>query len=250
VLSPLTIGLVLVVGLSLGLLGGGGSVLLIPILVYIEGLSPHDAVLVSLAVVGIGSGFGAWLHYRNGYHHWRAAFLFSVSGSAGAVVGSQFARAVDEQVLMLLFGVLMLGVGVTMARPRAPRQAHGRCRVVPCLVVGAGVGVLTGFLGVGGGFLLVPAIMLVAGLDTRRAIAASLSTIAVNSMAGLGGHLLSGPALPVQSASALVTVAVGMAGGTFAGGRVRAALLDRIFAGLVLVAGVSVVAMSLYRIAG
>jgi hypothetical protein len=242
--------LVLFVGLSLGLLGGGGSVLLMPILVYVEGLSPHDAVPVSLAVVGVGSAFGAWLHYRNGFHSMRAVLLFSASGASGAVVGSGFTTMVDEDVLMLLFGCLLLVVGGMLLRRKAPTTAVRPCRVGPCVVVGFTVGVLTGFLGVGGGFLLVPAMMLVAGLDTHHAIAASLGSIAVNSIAGLGGHLWVEPQLPAQSASALAGVVIGMVGGTVLGRRMRGIVLVRIFAGLVIVMGLAVVGVSLYRILG
>ena len=165
-LSPIALALILLVGVSLGLLGSGGSILLIPILVYVERIGAGDAVLISLAVVGVGSAFGAWLHYRKGRFHPRAAAVFAVSGSLGAIVGARFTSMVPDVVLMLMFGTLMLVVGARMRKRRCKNRGAG-FRVGRCLAVGVFVGVLTGFLGVGGGFLLVPAMILVAGLDTR-----------------------------------------------------------------------------------
>lgn len=246
-LSLITLVLVLAVGVSLGLLGSGGSILLIPTLVYVEGVDAADAVVISLAVVGCGSVFGAWLHHRGGNLDVRAASLFAASGSLGALAGARFTRWVPDTILMLLFGMLMLAVAIGMGR-RPTGSPVRACSVFPCLLVGAGVGVLTGFLGVGGGFLLIPAMILVAGLDTHRAVASSLAVIAVNALAGFVGHVWAGAGLPPESVPALGAVLFGMIAGTRLGRRLSPKVLQRTFAAVVFLTGLFVVLASVQRL--
>jgi uncharacterized membrane protein YfcA len=181
--------LAVAVGLSLGALGGGGAVLTLPILVYVAGVGVREAAAISLVVVGGTSlaAFGARL--RRGDFHTKAAVLLAATGMLASYLGSSLTDAVSEPVLLLIFAALMLVVGLAMLRERPERPAAAQCRTVPCIGIGTAVGVLTGFLGVGGGFLIVPALVLFAGIETRAAIGTSLAVIAVNAGAGLVGHL-------------------------------------------------------------
>ena len=177
------------VGLSLGLLGSGGSIITLPVLVYVMGVPAHTAVAMSLVVVGALALVGAVLHWRNGHFHPKAVVLLGFTGMVGAYFGSALTHRVPAPVLMLLFAALMLAVGVVMLRRKELICDSEHCYPVRCLSIGAGVGALTGFLGVGGGFLIVPALVLLAGIDTKKAVGASLGIIALNSGSGLVGQL-------------------------------------------------------------
>jgi uncharacterized protein len=240
------------VGLSLGLLGGGGSTLAVPLLVYVGGVPPADAIGMSLAIVAVTSLVAALLHARTGGVAWRAAALFAPAGAAGALAGAQLTYLVAPEVLLALFGLLLLAIGLLMllrTGARAGRRAAA-CSAEPrgiavILAAGAAVGVLTGFLGVGGGFLIVPALLVLCRLDMKRAIGTSLVVIASNSAAGLVGHL--GHEHIDAAATALF---VGFAtAGAFAGhalaGRTRGDRLQRGFAGLVLAVGGAVAAQAM-----
>lgn len=184
------------IGLSLGLLGGGGSILAVPVLVYVARIPPHEAVPMSLAVVGSTSLWAGALHHVSGRVNLRAAALFGAAGMAGAYVGAQGTHLVAGNVLLLLFALLMLVVGGWMLAPFAQRvvgshQDAGshRPHLALTLLAGLGVGALTGFLGVGGGFLVVPALVLFSRLPIHQAVGTSLFVIALNSLAGFVGHL-------------------------------------------------------------
>lgn len=182
--------LAVLIGVSLGALGSGGSIVTLPILVYVAGVPPKAAVGMSLAIVGGTSLLGSYFHYRHGNFLLRPMLLFSVTGIVGAYVGSIATHMVSSAVLLLLFSGLMLVVGVLMLTGRRRLDATNlSCSITRCIPSGFAVGVVTGFLGVGGGFLIVPALVWFAGLDARRAIGTSLGIIAVNSAAGLAGQL-------------------------------------------------------------
>jgi uncharacterized protein len=185
----LAIGLALLIGISLGALGSGGSIVTMPVLVYVAGMAPGTAVGMSLAVVGGTSLVASYFHFRQGNFHTKAAALFCVSGIVGAYWGSMLTHLVRSSVLMFSFARLMLVVGTLMLTRQSNVQAHGTCVVWRCLLVGTLVGILTGFLGVGGGFLIVPALVFTAGLDAKKAIGSSLAVIAFNSASGLMGQL-------------------------------------------------------------
>jgi len=191
----LGLALSLAIGLSLGLIGGGGSIITVPVLVYVLGVPPRSAVGMSLAVVGSTALVSALLHDRRGTVAWRTGAIFAGSGVASSYLGSKFTRLVSPQVLLLLFGVLMLVVSAVMlTRGHSHPEAapHHRPSLWREILTGVGVGFLTGFLGVGGGFLIVPALVVFGGLAMRVAIGTSLFVIAVNSAAGLAGHVTNG----------------------------------------------------------
>lgn len=191
----LALGLVLClgIGLSLGLLGGGGSIITVPVLVYALQVPPREAVAMSLAVVGVTSLIGAALHHRRGAVRIPQAALFAGAGVVSSFLGARLTYLVSPEVLLLSFAALMLAVGIRMAvtgsRPEGERRP---ARPVQVVLAGLAVGLLTGFLGVGGGFLVVPALVLFAGLDMREAVGTSLLVIAINAAAGLAGHLAHG----------------------------------------------------------
>jgi uncharacterized membrane protein YfcA len=182
------------IGLSLGLTGAGGSIVTLPVLVYLAGVPPREAVGLSLLVVGAAAAAGAVLRWRSGDFHPRAALLFALSGMAGAWLGGEFTRLVSPELLMALFAVLMLGVAGRMLFSRDGETTMSpECQPWRCLGAGAGAGILTGFLGVGGGFLLMPALIKFARLPLRMATGTSLAVIAFNSAAGFAAHLGDGP---------------------------------------------------------
>ena len=180
--------LALFIGLSLGALGSGGSIVTLPILVYVAGVEPKAAVGMSMAVVGGTSLVGSYFHWRSGNFLLKPGLLFSATGIVGAYLGSSGTHLVSSPVLMLLFAGLMLVVGVRMLWGKQEWKGS-TCSTSKCIPSGFAVGLVTGFLGVGGGFLIVPALVWFAGLDARKAIGTSLGIIAVNSAAGLAGQL-------------------------------------------------------------
>jgi len=242
----LALGLVLsaAIGLSLGLIGGGGSIITVPVLVYVLGVPPHRAIGMSLAVVGSTALVGALLHHRKGSVSWRTGALFAASGIVSAYLGSRLTRLVSSPVLMLLFAGLMLVVATVMLvrrDPGADAPAHA-ANLPRAALAGLGVGFLTGFLGVGGGFLIVPALVVFGGLGMKAAIGTSLFVIAVNCAAGLLGHLTTGD-LDARLTVLVTALAVGGAlVGTSLSHRFHPSGLRRIFAWFV-------VAVALYLVA-
>lgn len=179
------------IGLSLGMLGGGGSILTVPALVYVLGQDPHAAVSASLVIVGLNALTGAWFHRRAGHVRLKAAALFGGVGLAAAFVGARLSKLLPSALLLVLFALLMLVVAGLMLRGGGPRHTDAEAAPVwwKVLLGGLGVGFLTGFLGVGGGFLIVPALVLLLRMDMRDAVGSSLVVIALNSAAGVLGHL-------------------------------------------------------------
>lgn len=161
-------GLALVIGLALGLLGGGGSILTVPVLVYVLGYSMKIAVPLSLVVVGVTSGFGVAAHHRAGTVQWSAAAAFGPTALLGAFLGAKLALQVSSRFQLMVFAVLMIAAAVSMYLgpiwARGSAEIARPARPLPVLAaLGAAVGTLTGLVGVGGGFLYVPALVLLGG---------------------------------------------------------------------------------------
>ena len=180
----------LIIGIVLGLLGGGGSILTVPALVYLLGQSPQAAITASLVIVGSNSVLGAVLYTRRGTPDWRVALTFGGAGMLAAYATASISDQISSQALMLAFAGLMLVVGGIMIFRRAS-DSEERTPGGLLTVLGSGliVGALTGFLGVGGGFLIVPALVMLVGLPMQQAVGTSLIVIAMNSFAGLMGHM-------------------------------------------------------------
>lgn len=175
--------LAILIGMVLGALGSGGAILALPILVYVAGLPVKQAVAVSQLVVGVASLVGTLLQWRLGRVVWKEVLLFGLAGIPATSVGALLADQMPPQVLMMGFAVVMMVAGGRMLWT-AGENEQGESRVVVSLLVGALVGLLTGLLGVGGGFMLVPALIAFGGMDAKRATATSLPVIAVNSLSG------------------------------------------------------------------
>ena len=232
-----------VIGLSLGLIGGGGSILTVPILVYLLGVGPHEAVTMSLAVVGATSLFGSFLHYRKKNLDLRGGAVFGGAGIVGAFIGAPLTKLVSPEMLLLLFGVLMLVVAGVMIARRGGSAGEGKHATHPvkAVLAGLGVGVLTGFLGVGGGFLIVPALVFFGGLDMRKAVGTSLFVIFLNCVAGLAAHL-GGGSFDFGLTAIVMGLAVGGAiVGTMISSKIPAQRLQKVFAVLVLGVGIVLV---------
>ena len=179
------------IGLSLGLLGGGGSILTLPILVYVLDVEPRTAIPMSLLVVGITSTSGALIHARGGRVRYRTGLVFGATAMAGAYAGGQVAHFLPASVLLTTFAAVMLVTSAAMMRGRrAPRPAGvpAEPEVAKVLAIGAVVGTVAGSIGAGGGFLIVPALALFGGLAMPEAVGTSLMVIAMQSFAGFAGH--------------------------------------------------------------
>ncbi|HEY2377694.1 MAG TPA: sulfite exporter TauE/SafE family protein [Gemmatimonadaceae bacterium] len=185
--------LALAIGLSLGILGGGGSILTVPIFVYVMGYTPKQSIAMSLVVVGATSLVGAIRHWRAGNFDVRAALVFGILAMVGARVGAEVAKLVPGIVQLVLLGIMMLAAAILMMRRREPSrtpeiQRGGAITAVATAGVGLGVGMLTGLLGIGGGFLFVPALVLLARLPMKTAVGTSLFVIALSTAAGALGY--------------------------------------------------------------
>lgn len=227
------------VGISLGLLGGGGSILTVPILTYVLGMAPREAIAASLFIVGTTSVIGMITHARAGRVRWRTGLIFGASGMVGAFVGGLLGGLIPGAVLMVLFALMMIATASAMIRGRKnSRPAHSSGPAVGRILLdGLLVGVATGLVGAGGGFLIVPALNLLGGLPMAMAIGTSLLVIAMKSFAGLGGYLFS-----VQLNWPIILIFTGAAIlGSFAGsalaGRIPERALRKGFGIFVLVMG-------------
>jgi uncharacterized membrane protein YfcA len=190
----LTVALAVLVGVSLGLLGGGGSILTVPLLAYVAGLDAKQAIATSLLVVGVTSAVGAISHARAGRVQWRTGLVFGVAGMAGAYAGGLLARFIPGTVLLIGFAVIMIATAVAMLRGRKDISDGPVPRSLPVFKIvleGLVVGLVTGLVGAGGGFLVVPALALLGGLPMPIAVGTSLVVIAMKSFAGFAGYLSS-----------------------------------------------------------
>lgn len=263
------------IGLSLGLTGGGGSILAVPLLVYGLSVAPHEAVSVSLAAVGTTSLAGAVHRLVGGEIETTTGLLLAVSGIAGAPLGTWVGGLLSQTLLLAMFAGLMVVVAVRMwiAASRSPSPAPGifvapragaarrgpACRrepagdlplTSPCffmlLAIGLVTGVFSGLFGVGGGFVIVPALVLLTGLDVRRAVATSLLVIAVISGAGLASHLYAGRTIAIETAVPFaVGGIIGLEIGTWGGRRISPLRLQKILAIVIVAVAAYVLARNL-----
>ena len=232
------------VGLLLGLVGGGGSILTVPILVYALGESAHLATGTALAIVGANALIGAWEHGKASRVRLPVGLIFGGIGIVSALAGSWLNHLAPERAVLVGFALLMLAAATAMARVRlrgrqpAP-EVHITWRVT---LAGLGVGVLTGFFGVGGGFLIVPALVLVLGLPMRDAVGTSLVVIAINAAAALAGHLRYGGIDLEVTVLFIIGGAVGSVLGSRLSGRLDEERLRQSFAGLVVLVALYILA--------
>lgn len=212
----------LISGFALGLTGGGGSILGVPLLVYMAGLSTHLAIGTSLIAVGISALVSSVPHMRQGNVHYREAVLMSITSIPGVYLGSFLNRLVSGRVLLILFAIMMILIGANMLRNRSVKKKENSPILI--LILGALVGLLSGFLGVGGGFLIVPALLWGASMDMHDAVGTSLLIIFINGVAGLVSYEIQGR--PVDYYITLLFVVGGLLGG-LAGARLATALSQK-----------------------
>jgi uncharacterized protein len=240
------------IGVLLGLIGGGGSILAVPLLVYVVGVpSAHVAVGTSAVAVALNAASGLASHARLGTVKWPCALVFSAVGVAGAFLGASLGKQLDGSHLLALFGLLMVGIGLLMfrLRPNPPGRdvrltPETAAHLLPRLVmIGFGVGLLSGFFGIGGGFLIVPGLVLATGMALQNAIGTSLVAVTAFGAATALSYSASGM---VDWRLALLVIAGGIVG-TLIGSQANARLalhrraLSVTFAGFVIAVGVYVV---------
>jgi len=240
------LGFGLVIGLAVGMVGGGGAVLAVPVLVYAVGLGVHEATTVSLAVVSLGAATGAVGQARRGAVCWASAGWFALAAAIGSIIGTLANRALGGEILLLLFsGVMLVAARATWLRAGSAMVKGSGCppaRAAVLVPVGLGVGALTGLVGVGGGFVVVPTLAIGLSFGMREAMATSIVIVAIVSLCGLASHLAIGNSLDVP-----VTLAMGGAAmaGAYAGpglaARVSTEALGRGFALLVVLVALGVV---------
>jgi uncharacterized membrane protein YfcA len=253
------------VGFSLGLTGGGGAIFAVPLLVYGLGVPAREAVGVSLLTVGSTSLIGFVQRARQGMVEFPTGLLFAGAGMIGAPAGTVLAERIPEAVLLGLFAVLMLVIAARMWRkagdsaarlpiigdddrgPTCRRDPEGKLRLTSrCAMllglVGLGAGVLAGLFGVGGGFIIVPALVVFSGMGIQRAIGTSLLVITLVSASGTASHLLAGKDLNLVTAGLFT---VGSVTGLFAGSglaqRLAGPTLQRVFAAAIVVVALYVI---------
>jgi len=236
----------ILIGVSLGLLGGGGSILTVPILTYVGGMSAKAAIAASLFVVGTTSAAAAISHARAGRVRWRTGVIFGAAGMAGAYAGGLLAAYIPGRILMIMFALMMAATAAAMLRrSRVLRPRRPDLPVGLVIAEGVVVGIVTGIVGAGGGFLVVPALVLLGGLSMPVAVGTSLVVISMKSFAGLAGHL---GHVDLDWGVTLAVTAAAIAG-SFAGARLAARIppdaLRRGFGVFIIVMAVLVLAKEL-----
>lgn len=212
--------LALLIGLSLGLLGGGGSILTVPMLVYVVGLEPKQAIATSLLVVLITSAVAFITHARAGRICVKVGILFGLAGMVGAYGGGRLSHYVPGTVLLLVFAMIMVFTAVAMIRGRGKiasdeeQVASNEPALLKIVLDGVAVGAVTGLVGAGGGFLIVPALVLLGRMPMKSAVGTSLMVIVMNSFASFLGHA---GHTPVNFKLALLITAFAVTGSLFGG---------------------------------
>jgi uncharacterized membrane protein YfcA len=243
------------VGFSLGLVGGGGSILAVPLMVYLVGVAdPHVALGTSAIAVAANAAVNLANHARAGNVKWRCAAVFATAGIAGAYGGSSLGKMVDGQKLLILFALLMLVIGALMLRKRSGEgdltvELH-RGNFPALVALGFAVGAISGFFGIGGGFLIVPALMLATGMPILSAVGSSLVAVTAFGLTTAANYASSGY---VDWSLAAVFVAGGVLGGLL-GARSAKTLsgkrgaLNTVFAALIFAVAIYMLSRSLMQI--
>ena len=246
--NPLTAALALAfaAGALLGLFGGGGSLLTLPILLYVLGMDEQTAIATSLVVVGFTSAFALIPHARRGDVDLRTGLLFAGTGALGAYSGGYAASQIPPRVLLMGFVLTLLVAGALMVRP--PRTVVETARPTSLLKIsaaGLGAGLLTGLVGAGGGFILVPALTLLAGMDMRKAVGTSLFVITFNCLIAFVGHASFVHLAPGLTTAITVAAVAGALRGSRLSRQVAPAQLKRGFGLFVMATGLYVGARQL-----
>lgn len=243
------------IGLVLGLVGGGGSILAVPLLVYVVGVgSTHAAIgtaAVAVAVNALASLFG---HARAGHVKWRCASVFTLFGMIGASCGAEMGKAFDGKRLLLLFGLVMIGVGLSLLRQRRTREApdvrltrdNAATLLVRLVPIGLGVGFAAGFFGIGGGFLIVPGLILATAMPMSFAVGTSLVVVSALGLTTAASYAASGfvdwPITALLIAGGVAGTVIGIALGKTLGA--RKGLLEKGLAAAIVMIGIYIIGSS------
>jgi uncharacterized protein len=238
------------VGFTLGVVGGGGSILAVPLLLYMVGYhDPHVVIGTTALAVALTAFANLLPHWRVGDVRWKPGLAFALPGAVGAALGARLGKAVDGKQLLFLFAMLMIGVAVSMVRQRkaTPRPEAGRAMLLRAAPLGLLVGLLAGFFGIGGGFLIVPALMFATGMPILSAVGTSLISVGAFGTTTAISYALVGQ---VNWLIAIEYFVGGVAGG-WLGAKVamrlgaRKHLLTRVFASVVFVVALYMLSMNI-----
>ncbi len=233
----------LLVGLALGITGGGGSIIAVPLLVYVNREPVHVALGTSLVIVGLTASLGFFVQRKSAL--WQDGVVIAAAGTLGTLPGGWLAEQVPSKVLLLLFAALMIAVALSLLRSSAGETENVRPHWALTLFIGVMLGFLTGFLSVGGGFLIVPALIFGLRMPMRTAVATSLLIIALNCLTSLIPRLQSGDIHWQTALLISLGGVVGSVAGTAIGRRLPQRAVKMAFAGLVLATGAFVAASAL-----
>lgn len=272
-MNPITILFGLMTGLSLGLTGGGGAIFAVPLLVYGNGLPARQATIISIMAVGLTAFTGFILRYRRRQVEMKPGIAFASTGMLTAPLGDWLGDHLPDAIVMFLFGLLMLIVAFRMWKsawkpadafihvddfdgrgPSCPYDPEGRLRVTSrCArllgLSGAVVGLLTGLFGIGGGFIIVPALVLLAHMDVKNAVGTSLLVMTLVSCSAVIGLLIEGDPVPVEIGVLFLTGSLsGMAVGTWLARRIRGPRLQQAFAVAILLVALWVITKNILSI--
>ena len=251
----------IIIGLSLGLIGGGGSILAVPILVYLFHINPEQATSYSLFIVGITAMVGSYSHYKLGNLKIKAALVFALP----SVLSLLFVRDVilpripsivftvnsfevsKNLMIMIVFAFLMIAASISMIRRSTPKEIVIRDGSIRIAAIGLLVGFITGFLGAGGGFLIIPALLFFANLPMKQAIGTSLLIIFINSLIGFAGDVLKGNEIHYELLLTISAIAlIGMFIGTYLSKKIDGAKLKPAFGWFVLVMGIYIIIIEFF----
>ena len=250
-----------IIGIALGLIGGGGSILTVPILVYLFKVDPENATSYSLFIVGMTAMVGSFRHYKLGNLKIKTALTFAFPSIISLlIVRKILLPQVPESIvqfpnfeltknllIMIVFAVLMIAASTSMIRKSSKVQVDGEINLVQLSVIGLFVGIVTGFLGAGGGFLIIPALLFFANLPMKQAVGTSLLIIFINSLIGFGGDMINGVTINYTLLFSITAIAiVGMFIGTALSKKIDGAKLKPIFGWFVLVMGLYIIVKELF----
>lgn len=251
----------IIIGLSLGLIGGGGSILTIPILVYLFKIDPELATSYSLFIVGITAGLGCFSHYRMGNLKVKSALYFAIPSIVSIliireVIFPQIAETLfsvasyqvsKSFLIMIVFSVLMMLASISMIRTKTIQIQASKTNYTQLAIIGFFIGIITGFLGAGGGFLIIPALLFFAKLPMKQAVGTSLLIIFINSSIGFAGDLYIGTPIDYRFLLIISGIAfIGMLIGTQISKRIDGSKLKPIFGWFILIMGIYIITKEIF----
>lgn len=241
----------LIIGLSLGLLGAGGSILTVPVLVYGLGLEEKAAIASAMLIVGAISIFSATKKHRQDPISFSTVFLFALSSSPAAIVGSYIATYLSGNVQLIILSIVMIFAGIRMLSGSSPQDEVKQVNRIRLSFIGGSLGLLTGIVGIGGGFLIVPALTLYAGIAMSQAVTMSLFIITLNCVTGFISYLLMEPSLNIPWLIVLAFALVGIAGSVFGSllfNRLSQKLTKSIFAYVLVIGAVAMAGSEVWQV--